>query len=56
MNDSRWGNRIVGDGKFAELIKTQFAIYCKKYHLNEDKMEMNTADFRRVKNNQMRLF
>ncbi len=56
VNDSRWGNRIVGDGKFAELIKSQFDIYCKKYHLNETKPELNTADFRRVKNKQMSLF
>ena len=56
VNDSRWGNRIVGDGKFAKLIKTQFQIYCKKYHLNETPREMNTSDFRRVKNKQMSLF
>ena len=56
VNDSRWGNRIVGDGKFAELIKTQFDIYCKKYHLNETKMELNTKDFRRVVVGQGRLF
>jgi DNA repair photolyase len=56
VNDSRWGNRIVGDGKFAELIKTQFHIYCKKYHLNETRHEMNTKDFRRLKNGQMSLF
>lgn len=56
VNDSRWGNRIVGDGKFAELIKTQFQIYCKKFNLNETHMEMNTSDFRRPKVGQMRLF
>ncbi len=56
VNDSRWGNRIVGDGKFAEVIKAQFQIYCKKFHLNEVHMEMNTKDFRRVKNGQLKLF
>ena len=56
VNDSRWGNRITGDGKFAELIKTQFDIYCKKYHLTETKMELNTKDFRRVVVGQGRLF
>ncbi|MES2703089.1 MAG: PA0069 family radical SAM protein [Bacteroidota bacterium] len=56
VNDSRWGNRIVGDGKFAELIKMQFDIYCKKYKLNEDRVELNTKDFRRPGNNQMTLF
>ncbi len=56
VNDSRWGNRMSGDGKFAELIRTQFELYCRKYHLNETRMEMNTSEFRRVKNNQLPLF
>ncbi|MBX2906977.1 MAG: PA0069 family radical SAM protein [Taibaiella sp.] len=55
-NDSRWGNRIVGDGKFAELIKDQFKLYCKKYNLNETSMDLNTTAFRRLKNRQMSLF
>lgn len=56
VNDSRWGNRMVGDGKFAELIKTQFHLYCKKYGLNQTEMNWNTNDFRRVRNNQLPLF
>ncbi len=56
VNDSRWGNRISGDGKFAELIRDQFQIYCKKFGLNETTMEMNTKDFRRPKVGQLRLF
>lgn len=56
VNDSRFGNRIVGDGKFAELIRDQFQLYCRKYGLNETHMQVNTADFRRIKNNQLSLF
>jgi hypothetical protein len=56
VNDSRWGNRMTGDGKFAELIKTQFAIYCKKYGLNETTKPLNINDFRRIKNSQLPLF
>jgi DNA repair photolyase len=56
VNDSRFGNRIVGDGKFAELIKDQFHLYCRKYGLNQSKMEYNLKDFRRLKNQQMSLF
>ncbi len=56
VNDSRWGNRMVGDGKFAELIRSQFLLYCRKYGLNEDVMEMNTTAFRRVVNKQLTLF
>jgi DNA repair photolyase len=56
VNDSRWGTRMVGDGKFAELIKVQFELYCKKYGLNQEEMEWNTEDFRRIRNNQLPLF
>lgn len=56
VNDSRWGNRMTGDGKFAELIKTQFKLYCKKYGLNQTEMDWNTSAFRRMTNNQLPLF
>ena len=56
VNDSRFGNRIVGEGKFAEIIKIQFSMYCKKFGLNQTHMEWNTKDFRRVKNGQLPLF
>lgn len=56
VNDSRWGNRIVGDGKFAELVKTQFTLYCKKYGLNQTETHLSTAHFRRIRNNQLPLF
>lgn len=56
VNDSRFGNRIVGDGKYAELIRDQFKLYCKKFKLNETKMEYNTADFRRITDRQLPLF
>lgn len=56
VNDSRWGNRMIGDGKFAELIRTQFKLYCNKYGLNKTKLELNTNDFRRIKKGQLPLF
>lgn len=56
VNDSRWGNRISGDGKFAEIIKVQFHLYCKKYGLNQTDMEWNLKDFRRIRNGQLPLF
>jgi len=56
VNDSRFGNRIIGDGKIAAVIKDQFQVYCKKFGLNEEKVQLNTADFRRVRNNQLMLF
>src|SRR5688572_5539978 len=56
VNDSRWGNRITGDGKFGELIKAQFTLYCKKFKLNETGNPLNINDFRRIKNSQLPLF
>lgn len=56
VNDSRTGKRMVGDGKIAELIRTQFKLYCKKYHLNEIKHEWNLNSFRRQKDQQPSLF
>lgn len=56
VNDSRWGNRMVGDGRFAELIRDQFKLYCKKFGLNGTKMEYNVSDFRRAGNRQLPLF
>lgn len=56
VNDSRWGTRMAGDGKFAELVRSQFILYCKKYRLNETKMDWNTAEFRRLPKGQLPLF
>lgn len=56
VGDSRFGNRMAGDGVFAELIKKQFEIFSKKFRLNEEKMEWNTGSFRRIRNQQLPLF
>lgn len=56
VNDSRWGNRMVGDGKFAELMRTQFQLYCRKFGLNKMHWEPNLNSFRRIKNGQLPLF
>lgn len=56
VNDSRWGNRMVGDGKFATLIRDQFKLYCRKFHLNEEQVALDTTAFRRLKNKQLSLF
>lgn len=56
VNDSRFGNRMVGDGKLGELIKAQFDLYCRKFGLNQSEMQWNTKDFRRIRNNQLPLF
>lgn len=56
VNDSRWGTRMVGDGAFADLVRSQFVLYCRKYGLNETKMEWNLSDFRRLPKGQLPLF
>lgn len=56
VNDSRWGSRITGDGNFADIIKKQFAIYCKKYNLNKQEIILNTHHFRRMPSGQLPLF
>lgn len=56
VNDNRTGQRMVGDGPMADLIRTQFLLYCKKYKLNEKKHEWNLTSFRRYNNGQGSLF
>lgn len=56
VNDSRFGERMRGDGRFAEIIRQQFKLYCRKFGLNETQFEFNRADFRRLQGNQMELF
>src|SRR6266849_7902389 len=34
-NDPRFGTRMSGNGKFAELVEKRFEIACREYHLNE---------------------
>ncbi len=56
VNDSRFGTRMRGEGKIAGIIRQQFHLYCRKYHLNETHFEFNTNDFRRNTNEQLSLF
>jgi len=56
VTDSRWGTRMAGEGRFAEMVRSQFLLYCKKYRLNERSMEWNLSDFRRPVRGQLPLF
>lgn len=56
VNDSRFGNRMAGDGRFAELIRTQFKLYCNKFGLNKIETKLNTESFRRIRHSQLPLF
>ncbi len=56
VSDNRFGTRMKGNGKFAEMIRQQFKLYCRKFNLNTTKLELNTAAFRRLKGGQPELF
>lgn len=56
VSDSRSGTRMKGEGNIAEMIAQQFKLYCKQFHLNEEKFEYNISDFTRLKPGQLRLF
>lgn len=47
VGDSRWGTRMRGEGKIAEMIREQFRIYCRKLGLNEKSYPLCTTAFRR---------
>lgn len=47
VNDTRWGLRMRGEGSIADLVNQQYKKYGKLYHLNEDRGQLNVADFRR---------
>ena len=47
VNDTRWGLRMRGEGSIADLVSQQYKKYGKLYHMNEDRWQLNVADFRR---------
>jgi DNA repair photolyase len=47
LNDARFGERMRGQGVFAEQIRAMFRVACRKEGLNEDDSEVSTAGFRR---------
>ena len=47
VNDSRYGVRMRGEGKFAEIINQQYKKYKKLYRLNAERWEHDTSIFQR---------
>jgi DNA repair photolyase len=57
LDDSRFGKRFRGEGPFARQIANMFKVTCRRLGLNEDRIELSTAAFRRPpKGVQLRLF
>ncbi len=56
-NDPQFGSRMRGEGQFAELLRSRFAVACKRLGLNADKRsEVETGKFRRPPGPQGSLF
>ena len=47
VNDTRWGLRMRGEGSIADIVNQQYVKYGKLYHMNEDRWQLNSADFKR---------
>lgn len=56
LNDSRFGTRMKGEGKFAEQVAQQFAIARKKYLQGKERPVLNTSLHEEYKDGQMKLF
>lgn len=56
LNDSRYGKRMRGEGKFAEQIATQFKLARKLYFKNVEYPKLNYSLFNKHQTNQTRLF
>jgi DNA repair photolyase len=45
VNDSRFGDRMRGDGNIAQMISDNFKLHCRLNHLNETRIELNSSLF-----------
>ncbi|MBE8713296.1 PA0069 family radical SAM protein [Sphingobacterium hungaricum] len=55
VNDSRFGERMKGDGKIAKLIEDNFRLHCRLNGLNVKEISLN-HDLFEGPNNQLKLF
>lgn len=46
VNDSRFGERMRGDGNIAKMIKDTFKLHCRINHLNEKKISLDSSLFK----------
>jgi len=56
LNDSQFGRRMRGEGKFAELIRNQMILARKKYLRDRDMPPYNYELFRKMGDGQLKLF
>lgn len=55
VNDSRFGDRMRGDGNIAKLIKDSFKLHCRLNHINEQKIMLDSSLFK-VPKTQLSIF
>ncbi|UZK69935.1 PA0069 family radical SAM protein [Sphingomonas sp. S1-29] len=55
-NDPGFGSRMQGQGPWADLLRTRFAIACRKYGLDGERVRLRTDLFRRPPGAQGELF
>ncbi len=55
VNDSRFGNRMRGDGNIAQLISDSFQLHCRINKLNTVRPELDSSQFR-IPGSQITLF
>jgi DNA repair photolyase len=56
LYDATWGERLSGQGLFAEQIRQMFEVATRRLGLNRDEAVLSTAHFRRPGGVQMELF
>ncbi|WP_298157260.1 PA0069 family radical SAM protein [Flavobacterium sp.] len=56
LNDSRWGDRMRGDGEFAQIIRSQMAIARKKFFAGRSFPELNLDLYEQYRGGQLSLF
>lgn len=56
LNSAEFGNRMVGDGIFAEQVKDMFKLTCKRNGLTNKKLLFSTKHFRNPEDKQEKLF
>jgi len=56
LNDSRWGDRMRGEGEFAQMIRSQIQLARKKFFANKVFPEMNLSLYEQYKDGQLQLF
>ena len=47
LNESKFGDRMRGDGEWAEVFRALFKMTCRRLGLNERDLNLNTDAFRR---------